>query len=51
MIIFINVKYNHIFLELPWWLSGKESTCNAEDPGSIPGSGRSHGERNSKPFQ
>ena len=26
------------FLELPWWLSGKESTCNAGDPGSIPGS-------------
>ena len=25
------------FLELPWWLSGKESTCNAGDPGSIPG--------------
>ena len=20
---------------LPWWLSGKESACNAEDPGSI----------------
>ena len=28
---------------LPWWLSSKESTCNAEDagdPGSIPGSER-----------
>ena len=24
---------------------GKESACNAEDPGSIPGSGRSIGER------
>ena len=24
--------------------AGKESTCNAGDPGSIPGSGRSHGE-------
>ena len=20
---------------LPWWLSGKESACSAEDPGSI----------------
>ena len=20
---------------LPWWLSGKESACNAEDPGSV----------------
>ena len=27
--------------ELPWWLSGKESTCQAGDAGSIPGSGRS----------
>ena len=34
---------------LPWWLSGKESTCNAgdaEDVGSIPGSGRFTGGRN-----
>ena len=22
---------------LPWWLSGKESACNAGDVGSIPG--------------
>ena len=27
-------------LGLPWWLSGKESTGDAEDMGSIPGSGR-----------
>ena len=26
---------------LPWWLSSKESTCNAGDAGLIPGSGRS----------
>ena len=26
---------------LPWWPSGKESACNAGDPGSIPGSGGS----------
>ena len=25
----------------PWWLSGNESTCNAGNVGSIPGSGRS----------
>ena len=25
--------------ELPWWLSGKESTSQAGDSGSIPGSG------------
>ena len=28
-------------LWLPWWLSDKESTCNARDTGSIPGLGRS----------
>ena len=31
------------YMELPWWLSGKESTCNAGDPCSIPGLGRSPG--------
>ena len=35
----------------PWWLRGKESTCNAEDVGLIPGSGRSPGEGNGKPLQ
>ena len=30
---------------------GKESACHAEDPGSIPGSGRSPGERNGHPPQ
>ena len=30
---------------------GKESTCNAEDPGSIPGSGRSAGEGMGYPLQ
>ena len=29
---------------------GKESACNARDPGSIPGSGRSPGERNGNPL-
>ena len=24
---------------LPWWLRGKASACNVEDPGVIPGSG------------
>ena len=36
--------------ELPWWLSGKESTFNAEDTGSIPGLVRSPGERNDNPL-
>ena len=39
---------------LPWWLSSKETTCNAGDTGdvgSIPGSGRSPGEGNGNPLQ
>ena len=36
---------------LPWWLSGKESTCQAGNTGSIPGSGRSPGEENGNPLQ
>ena len=39
---------------LPWWLSGKESTCNARearDAGSFPRLERSPGEGNSNPLQ
>ena len=36
---------------LPWWHSGKDSTCNAGDPGLIPESGRSLGERNGNPLK
>ena len=36
---------------LPWWLSGKEFTCQAGDLGLIPGPGRSPGERNGNPLQ
>ena len=35
---------------LCWWLSGKASTTNKRDVGSIPGLGRSHGEGNGHPF-
>ena len=35
----------------PCSLAGKESTCNAGDPGSIPGSGRSPGEEIDYPFE
>ena len=35
----------------PGGLEGKESACNAGDPGSIPGSGRSPGGRNGNPLQ
>ena len=36
---------------LPRWLSGKESSCQAGDLGSIAGSGRCPGEGNGNPFQ
>ena len=36
---------------LPLGLSSKESTCNAEDPSSIPESGRSPGEGIGYPLQ
>ena len=36
---------------LPQWPVGKESTCNAGNMGSIPGSGKSPGEGNGNPLQ
>ena len=36
---------------LSWQLSGKESICNAGDLASIPGLGKSPGERNGNPLQ
>ena len=38
-------------LGFPYISVGRESTCNAGDPGSIPGSRRSPGEGNGNPFQ
>ena len=35
----------------PGGSDGKESACNAQDPGSIPGLGRSPGEENACPLQ
>ena len=35
---------------VPGGSNGKESAWNAEDPGSIPGSGRSPGEGNGNPL-
>ena len=35
----------------PGGSGGKESACNAGDPGLIPGSGRSTAERNGNPLQ
>ena len=38
-------------MSFPCSSDGKESACSAGDPGSIPGSGRSPGERNGNPLQ
>ena len=37
--------------DFPGGSDGKASACNAGDPGSIPGLGRSPGEGNSSPLQ
>ena len=37
--------------KIPGGSEGKASACNARDPGLIPGSRRSPGERNGKPLQ
>ena len=44
----------HNYHSLPYFpggSGGKESACNAGDPGSIPGLGRSPGEENGNPLQ
>ena len=38
-------------MRFPGGSDGKESTCNAGDPGSIPGLGGSPGEGNGNPLQ
>ena len=52
-IIFQEVFKKHVFGSkgLPGGLDSKESACNAGDPDSIPGMGRSPGEGNGYPFQ
>ena len=40
-----------LVMSFPGNSAGKESACNAGDPGSIPGSGRSPGEGKSYPLQ
>ena len=38
-------------MSFPGGSDGKASACNARDPGSIPGLGRSPGEGNGNPLQ
>ena len=40
-----------LWVSFPGGSDGKESACNAVDPGSISGSGRSPGEGNGNPLQ
>ena len=47
----LNRYMGSLLSRIPQWLSGKESACNAGDEGSVPGSGRSLGERNGNPLQ
>ena len=50
----VTLRLGHLlymyFVGLPGGLDGKESTCNAGNAGSIPGSGRSPGEGNGYPL-
>ena len=48
----VHVSFNiYAILVLPWWLSGKESACNAGNASSSSGSRRSPGEWNGNPLQ
>ena len=49
--LFHNDFYLFWHLRLPCSSDGKESACNAGDPGSIPWSGRPLGEGNGNPLQ
>ena len=47
-----NKKRGYMYMYgFPGGSVSKESACNASDPGSIPGSGRSPGEGNGNPVQ
>ena len=50
-IIQVNDTIKLITRTSPGGSDGKVSACNAGDPGSIPGSGRSPGEGNGNPLQ
>ena len=49
--LFLLMALLHSEWIVPGGSDGKESTCNAGDPGSIPGLGRSPGERIGYPLQ
>ena len=48
----MNVSFFYLYYQgFPRGSDDEESVCNAGDPGSIPGSGRSPGEENGFPLQ
>ena len=49
--IFVAIRLGNTFILFPDSSVGKEFTCNAGDPGLIPGSGRSAGEGIGYPLQ
>ena len=50
-IVIFSPSYLLSFSDFPCGSDGKASACNAGDPGSIPGLGRSLGEGNGNPLQ
>ena len=50
-LVSVRSSLRKVSISLPCGSDGKESACNAEGPGLIPGSGRSPGERNGYPLQ
>ena len=46
-----NLQFSHNWRGLPWWLSGKNSTCHTGDVESVPGSGRSRREGHGNPLR
>ena len=51
-LLFVNYfLLDYSCFEVPWWLSSKESTCNAGDMGLLCGSGRSCRGGNGNPLQ
>ena len=49
--LFLTKGFSAFYLGFPDSSVGKESGCNARDPGSIPGSGRSYREGNGSSLQ
>ena len=45
------IQYSTVQTGLPWWLRGKESTCQCRDAGLIPRLGRFPGRGNGNPLQ